>query len=69
MLYVFLGDNCVTVSNINPDSDEALKDWESCLKESFDITFPPNHKTPLSVEAGVIRNKLVNGGAEVTLIL
>lgn len=69
MLYIFLGDNCVTVSNINPDSDEALADWESCLKESFDIPFPPNHKTPLSVEANVIRNKLVNGGAEVTLIV
>lgn len=65
MLYVFVEGDGVMVSNVDPDSPEAQADWEALLKEAFLVTFPPGHKTPLHIEANVIRNKLANGGAKV----
>lgn len=69
-LYVFTNPsqdpsmNGVMVSSMDPDASD---DFDLVEREGFLIPFSLKHKCPLDTEAGIIRNKLANGGARVIL--
>lgn len=67
-LYIFEDTNEIRVTNVDPNSQEAVDNYEAVLRESFVVKsdFPPT--MPMDTKLGIIRNILSTGGAMVLIV-